>query len=161
MHLLPPLSLWDRAKLGKRQTRPHESCASRASPDGRHPPQVPQGKGAVYFRGACLGVCGVLEIERRPRGASRAEPGPTFVSGQFCLGYHLVRLWVHLPILHIPPTPVSLPPLFCFFEQPRTELARAAAYSLKTGGASAPCPVTLQDRSDARRHRPNHSCRRG
>jgi len=33
-------------------------------------------------RGACLGFCGAAQIERRPRGASRAALAPTFVFGQ-------------------------------------------------------------------------------
>ncbi len=39
----------------------------------------------LWLVDAWLGVFGALEIARRPRGASRAEPAPTFVSGQFCL----------------------------------------------------------------------------
>ena len=56
----------------------------------------------VRLTSAWLGSCGVLEIARRPRGASRAEPGPTFVSGQLCLGYHLVRFVFSLQICSEP-----------------------------------------------------------
>ncbi|MCA4073988.1 hypothetical protein LD001_01415 [Pseudomonas kurunegalensis] len=34
---------------------------------------------------ACLYIFSACEIERRPRGASRAALAPTFVSGQLCL----------------------------------------------------------------------------
>ena len=37
--------------------------------------------------GGWLEVFGVFEIERRPRGASRATLAPTFVSGQLFLGH--------------------------------------------------------------------------
>jgi hypothetical protein len=38
-----------------------------------------------FFMGACLEMFGAYEIERRPRGASRAALAPTFVSGQLFL----------------------------------------------------------------------------
>jgi len=58
--------------------------------------EVGGGQGAkgigVGLGWACLEGCVALEIARRPRGASRAEPGPTFVSGKLCLLDHLDRL---------------------------------------------------------------------
>ncbi|MGY4495661.1 hypothetical protein [Pseudomonas sp. TE3610] len=47
---------------------------------------------AVWLKGVRLEAFFVLEIERRPRGASRAEPAPTSVSGQLGLEDHLDRL---------------------------------------------------------------------
>jgi hypothetical protein len=39
----------------------------------------------LWPKGACRKNFSACEIERRPRGASRGKPAPTFVSGQYLL----------------------------------------------------------------------------
>jgi len=52
-------------------------------------------------RSACLGIFSVLEIERRPRGASRGKPAPTFVATcHGLLGHSCQPCW-HDPIFRL------------------------------------------------------------